>query len=689
MSRYQFTPGHHIAYRGGIWHIDSSDPNTQVLRLRRLSDGQVISMPMKEAVELLVREAIEFVSYEEATTTTPNVSHWVLADFASKPAEQKKKGLRRLKYVQAVNELNLESFTEKTLTPVIANVAKEIGDPKPPSWISLYRWIRAHKQAGSDIRALLDDNASKGNRRNRLSQGVTSIIKQSIDSVFFRLSAPSVASVYEDILLRIHKENRMRNPDDALVAPSYRTVLRQVRKLDPMLITEKRRGKRAAEREFRAYGQGVVTTRPLERVEIDHTQLDMFVIDDESHLPLGRPYLTVALDHFTRSVVGFYISFTPPSAISVMECLKHAILPKVALHASYPKIRNTWDVYGVFETLVVDNGKEFYSTAFEEACLQLGINIQYSPPRQPWYKSSIERYFGTVNRKLIDSNPGKSMKELVQLAEYNPAKDAVIMFSSLVEIMHMWVVDIYQQTFNERIEDTPSAKWRKAVEKFPPILPRSKSELEVVLGLQETRKIQPTGVQFEGLRYNSPSLAHLRRRLVDKPVVDIKIDPSDISHIYVLDPIKQEYIRIPAVNQEYTAGKTLFQHQVIKNNAREHAQSTVNMAALFEAQERIQKVIENDRGLIKKRKGTQKLARFNNVSQKTKDSRTGPISEESISRDDLIQENETNQEETVADATPQSAKPSEDELLASLYEDTDGWEAGYTLKRKGEEERGE
>ena len=49
--------------------------------------------------------------------------------------------------------------------------------------------------------------------------------------------------------------------------------------------------------------------------------------------------------------------------------------------------------FGVFETLIVDNGKEFYSIALEEACIQLGINIQYAPPLQPWFKASIERYF--------------------------------------------------------------------------------------------------------------------------------------------------------------------------------------------------------------------------------------------------------------------------------------------------------
>ena len=96
--------------------------------------------------------------------------------------------------------------------------------------------------------------------------------------------------------------------------------------------------------EFRVYQMGVSTTRPLERVEIDHTQLDLFVIDDQTGFPLGKPYITAAIDHHTGSVTGFYISFTPPSAFSVMECLKVAILPKVEINKIFPSVKNTWDV---------------------------------------------------------------------------------------------------------------------------------------------------------------------------------------------------------------------------------------------------------------------------------------------------------------------------------------------------------
>ncbi len=55
---------------------------------------------------------------------------------------------------------------------------------------------------------------------------------------------------------------------------------------------------------------------PLARVEIDHTHLDLFVVDEKDCLPLGRPYLTLAIDVYTRCILGAAIEFFPPSYLA-------------------------------------------------------------------------------------------------------------------------------------------------------------------------------------------------------------------------------------------------------------------------------------------------------------------------------------------------------------------------------------
>jgi len=50
-------------------------------------------------------------------------------------------------------------------------------------------------------------------------------------------------------------------------------------------------------------------SRPLEVVEIDHTEVDVFLVNETTRKTMDkRPWLTLAIDVFTRIVVGFHLS---------------------------------------------------------------------------------------------------------------------------------------------------------------------------------------------------------------------------------------------------------------------------------------------------------------------------------------------------------------------------------------------
>ena len=61
------------------------------------------------------------------------------------------------------------------------------------------------------------------------------------------------------------------------------------------------------------------TKRPMEVVEIDHTLLPLYVVDPETNLPIGTPTLTTAIDRYTGIPIGYYVSYEPPSYLSVMQ----------------------------------------------------------------------------------------------------------------------------------------------------------------------------------------------------------------------------------------------------------------------------------------------------------------------------------------------------------------------------------
>jgi putative transposase len=301
-------------------------------------------------------------------------------------------------------------WNKEGLAPVIRALSEDIADEAPPSWVTLYRWLRDYEAAGRDARSLLPASRSRGNHRSKISgkrldeyvaddyekaRVVDGLIDQVIRTRYLSASRPTVSSIHENLQARVIEENRLRPPHDQLPIPHISSLYRRVAALDPYEVASARHGRKYANEKHRTNGQGPRPAHPLERVECDHTRLDLMVVDAETRLPLGRPWLTVMLDVYSRMATGIYLSFHPPGYLSVMQCLRHAIKPKGYVKARYPEIAHDWPAHGLPERLVVDNGKEFHSRHFDDACLQLGIGIQYAPPKCAWYKGTMERWFGT------------------------------------------------------------------------------------------------------------------------------------------------------------------------------------------------------------------------------------------------------------------------------------------------------
>lgn len=437
-------------------------------------------------------------------------------------------------------------------------------------------------------------------------------IEQAIKSIYFARSRPDIADVYEEVLrLLIHEnEHRAAIGMASLKIPHRSTIYRFVSKLEPEVVATYRYGKRIANQMYSPVLKGPRPTRPLERVEIDHTKLPLFVVDTQTRMPIGTPWLTSAVDKYSGMTLGYYASFEPPSYLSVMQCLLHAIRPKNYLHSEYLSVENTWDTYGLPEVIVVDNGKEFYSTHFEDACLQLGITIQYCPPKMPWYKSTIERYFGALNSQLLSDKPGKKFPNFLQKCDYDPIKNAVISFEALQEILHIFIVDVHNQNSHPELKFPRALVWSKAITEFPPALPASNQELKILIGSITTRKVSRHGVEFEGLFYNSSDLARLRSSSLKSEKAIIKYDPTDLSRIYVKNPHTEQFLEVMAVSQDYTKGLSLWQHKVVKQFARFEGVDSVDIVALVLAKEKIQQIVEREWKTTKKGKTRTGMARW-------------------------------------------------------------------------------
>ena len=134
-----------------------------------------------------------------------------------------------------------------------------------------------------------------------------------------------------------------------------------------------------------------------ELVQIDHTRADIFVVDEETRQPIGRPWLTLAMDVCSRMVTGFYVTMSAPSRLSTSLCLLHSVFDKSAWLRERG-IAEPWPVAGLPDTLHVDNGADFRSRAFKRGCEDAELPSNGAPQESPGLaatsNASSERRWG-------------------------------------------------------------------------------------------------------------------------------------------------------------------------------------------------------------------------------------------------------------------------------------------------------
>lgn len=611
MSAQRFSTGKQFSWQSEVYEVRRLLPGHQ-LTIANLQTGQARTVTHIQLYQALVADELHFVF--DGTSATRTHKH-IYVDLTDCPDELRRVAEYRFEVIcplltlpsherhQAikarVTEFRQEAFSHgHTLETAISKA-------------SVYRWLSHYIGSGYDIRALIPDTQQRGRRKkSRLKAEVEAIIQTAIDDFYYVRETRTIDFLYYEIAVRLKEENQHRLPAERLDMPSRSTVFRRVADRDPAGKLIAKRGKQVAKKELTAYGETEYPTMPLERVEIDHTSVDLIVIDEEDLLPLGRLTLTYCLDTATRYPLGYYLGFEPPSYLAVMECLYHAILPKMSAPKRFNSVHD-WQAYGVPFKLVIDNGKEFIGRSLDDACLTLGIGLERMPVKTPHFKATVERMFGTINTGVLHSLPGTTFANVEQRGDYQSLTRACISQSDLDAIMHVFLLDKYAEGFHRGLQGVPARRWEIAREAgFFPRVPASAKDLRILLGRVAYRTIQPYGIELHALRYQSSNLTSLRTRMRhrDNRQVKLKFHPADLSRIYVYDPDEQKYIEVPALAQKYTANLSLWKHQVIRTFVLRE-QDTVDIVALGEAQRKIQAIVE--KSLNRKKLNTRaKIARW-------------------------------------------------------------------------------
>jgi putative transposase len=521
----------------------------------------------------------------------------------------------RLAYVrEALKVPNSRTSLERS----ILEVWNRIKIPaKAPGYITVYGWKRRYQASNCDYRVLVDNHRGKGYRKDRYPSDVMKICDQAIETKYMRRERNTYQKTLEDAQNRVKEANRLRLPGEALPLPTRRLIKRLVDKIPAYERHAARYGHDSARNVFRSVKGHIVTTEPLERAEIDHTQLDIEVVDDKTSALLGRPYVTACIDDFSRCILGIYVGFNSPSYQTVQLCLKDCLKPKVRLKEDHPEIQSEWPAHGVMRDLIVDGGLEFHGTSLEKACNSLGINIVISPRRTPWFKGKIERFLGTLNRAVTEGVPGTTFRSISEKGDYDSAKRACITLSTLKKNIMQWIADDYHQRLHRSIDTTPSEMWMSSVSPEDIRYPDESTQIDAVTGRAYQRSLTHNGIVFEGLLYYSPAIHELRRIEDANLKVEIRVNESDLGSIYVLWPKASKPFEVPAMELDYAKGLSLHTHKIIRRRQREGADIDQGSEGRMQVSRDISRRIEQDATLKRKRLG-KRAGRYLEGSEKTK-----------------------------------------------------------------------
>ncbi|SDE32571.1 Mu transposase C-terminal domain-containing protein [Belnapia rosea] len=474
---------------------------------------------------------------------------------------------RRLRYVRAWERAGRPPRTPDGVGGIIADVAATPPvDAEPPSARTLARWVADWLLGGERPEGLLPGVG--GYRGDRLCDEARNLLRDTVEKEYLLDTRPTATEVWRKVRQAFEDRNAPLPSQDHLAAPVFGTVLAEIRKVDQFTLDFCREGPRTASHRFRPKTSGPVAERHNDVWEMDHTAVDAVVLDPETRLPIGRATLTSILDRATRAAMGMRMGFEPPSASSALECVEVGVLPKDALLAGIPDLKQPWPCMGLPRVLVTDQGKEFKSKSFLDACLGLGIDVQYTPVLKAWYKGRIERFFRTLTTSVFQRVPGTTFSDFFKLnGEVVPEKVAVTTLTELRAYALHFLVGIYMRRPHRALGGrSPLDLWNESVARhgvrpLPPL-----EHIRAQTAHVAWRKPQHYGIEYEGLLYNGAEVANYRVRQGRAPSVKIRVDRRDLTRIQFIDPADGEPREVPIVPsmRALVAGVSLQKHKLAR-----------------------------------------------------------------------------------------------------------------------------
>ena len=515
-----FEPGTVVFFEKKIWRV-AGRAEGGLVQILRPGAATIRSVEGKQLLHLgsEIRSTFEQKHHEEI------------------PADAIKKARIRLELVQEFLGTRMDDSD-----------LKEISGRAGCHTSTFLRWVDRYVFSGGKFSTLIPFSGRYGNTNRRIKGTVLRILQEAIERYYLGPRRLKRGRVY----IKYKKMCELEN-----IRPATRgTVYRYLGNLPGAEVVTARVSKRAAYQMFGPHEQRATTGEcPLHVIQIDHTLLDVFIMLGE--LLVKRPWITVAIDTFSRMIVGFYLSFDAPCAQSVGFCLYRVMTSKEDWLQTFG-IQTPWPVAGRPYILHADNGKDFRSEHVIDICLEHDIVAMFRPVKEPQYGAYIERLMGTLALEM-ETLPGATFRDIIlrKEREDKPEALATLSLDQLEQILLSFFVEQYHQgPHSGLLNASPISRWRDgwaAMDLSDPLRQHVLVEPspDLLLGLLPSfkRTIQNDGVSWKKRRFFDLSIVpYIRGGVYEGRAKKYRFhyDKRNFRFIYFKDPVTGEILRIPA-----------------------------------------------------------------------------------------------------------------------------------------------
>lgn len=313
------------------------------------------------------------------------------------------------------------------------------------------RWLARQNAAlligGNKTLALVPHTDARGNRTARLTEAQEELLKNVVETHWRSHEAITYKACYRIL--------ETACDEAGIKAPAYPTLIARIKAQETAHDLRVRHGKRMAYQMSEFVDVLYVDTpvhgsRPFQYVHIDHTQLDIELVSSRTGKPLGRPWLSLAVDAWSRRVVAIYLTFDPPSYHSVMMVIRDM----VRRFGRLP------------EFIVVDNGRDFMSSAFETFLQVMGVHLRFRPAGQPRHGAVLERMFGRAHSEYVHNLPGntKATKNVRMVTgKHLPVNFAEWTLEAMYFGLEYWATEYYDNERHPALDCSPREAFRRGL----------------------------------------------------------------------------------------------------------------------------------------------------------------------------------------------------------------------------------